>query len=273
MKSFCYRMVTVAGLGLFSSGCAVDALEDELPTAPRLSAMDGPDGRIYMNGLHPRVYQTTRGALDQLMNTALPHQGMAGVNPHFDALLDINEGSKVLNYAIECALPALQEYGDFTGAGIMTTTSSWLSGPLNPQQRNDLHTCITTRLNPHSEPVPIWGGGPNTAKSSSSDDYEYSEAVWSVTVGELGVSVSVWPSNTFQLKGNCGSTDIEWDFNTRICDNDPSLCGITLRTDFDTACVGERGEGNIICDGKPAIETKLNRNEWNIVHSEVCSID
>ena len=240
MKSVCYRIATVAGLTLFSSGCAMDALEGELPTAPPLSAMDGPGGHVYMNGLNPVSYQVWRDQLDLLMKDKLPNQGMTGLDPLFDAFMATDVGPKILDYAIQCALPANQAYGIFTGAGIMTTASGWLSGPLSQQQRNDVHTCIATRLNPYSVSVPLWGGGPNTVKDTSSSEYEYSEAVWSVIIDDTGPKFHIWPSETFQLKGNCGREDTEWDFNTRLCDNNPSLCSITLREDFETACVRER---------------------------------
>lgn len=274
MKSFCHRAATVASLGLLSSGCAMASLEDELPTAPPLSAMEGPDGHGILNGLKPSIYQPLRGDLDHLMTMRLPPSMTLLSDPVFGDFLSTANGQKVFTYAIGCALPQGVSAGSFFGRGVMATTGSWVTGGLDQQQRDDLHTCITTRLNWYAKEVPLWVGGPDTAKDESSDVYEYSEAVWSVTVGPTSAIFSVWPASTFTLNTACpvGSVHINQEFNTRICNNNPSLCSITLRTDFATACQGQPGEGNFVCDGKPAIETRLNKLEWNAVHSKMCAI-
>ncbi len=72
---------------------------------------------------------------------------------------------------------------------------------------------------------------------------------------------------------NWSSTTLKNHFETRVCDNNPSLCSVTLRTDFTTACQGQLSKGNLVCDGKPVIETRLHKTEWNEMHPKPCSIN
>jgi hypothetical protein len=271
MKTFFHRSAAIVSLGLLSSGCIVDSLDEELSGAPPLSALDGPSGNTGSNGLPPEPYLLRRYQLDQLMQQALPTN--MWLNPLTSAFLSTQEGEQVFGYAVECALSARQTVSTFRGASLMATAGGWVSGGLNQQQRDDVHTCITTRLNRTGVAVPIWIGGPNTVKDTGADSHEYFEAVWSVTVGPTSSVISVWPSSNFQLNPQCQSqTAITEDFQSRVCADDASLCNITPRFDLSTACTGAPGAGNWICDGKPAIETRLNLNEWNAMHLHHCTI-
>lgn len=268
MKVFSHRIVVLVGLGLFAAGCNAESREEKTPAPPPLSPLDGPDGSHGTNGLNPRIYHQRWSELDALLQEPLTSGDTLSRDPRFTSFLATDDGRKLFGYAVGCALGADQNVQAFRGAGLIGTAESWTGAALDQQQRDDVHTCILTRLNPSGEHVPFWVGGPDTGKDTSARDYGYAEAVWSVRTTPSGPVFNVWPSTTFDASTECGSDReaIAEDFNTQLCQNDPSLCTITPRYDLAAACEGQPGAGNWICDGAPAIETRLTLSAWNARH-------
>jgi hypothetical protein len=276
MSLFSHRIVVLVGLGLLAAGCAAESSDapspdsPDSPEAPALRPLDGPSGTRTPNGLMPLEYQWRRSQLDALLQMPLTVGGQMNPDQAFTAFLDNEAGAEVFEYAIQCALPAGMIYGKFVGAGLMATTDSWVKFPLDPQQRRDVHTCISTRLNPLVEHVNIWIGGPDTTKDTGSDDFIYSEALWSVEIDDRSGAFhfSVWPLETFTNLTVCGNSVSGQlaDVSSRLCDDNAALCDIDLRYDKATVCKGTPGMGDWVCNGMPAIETRLGFGDWNRLH-------
>lgn len=278
MRLFSHRIVVLVGLGLLATGCAAESSDGQVPVspdspdAPVLRPLDNgtPLGGHSSNGLLPLEYQSRRVDLDVLMRKPLMVAGEMNPDHAFADFISNDSGNKVFKYTIECALPKGMLYGQFEGAGLMATTESWMKFPLDLQQRRDVHTCVTTRLNPLGEHVDIWLGGPDTAKDVGSGTYGESEAVWSVDLNTDVFRFSVWPLETFTAYSVCGhsTTAMLADVKSRLCDNNGPLCDVVLRTDLATACKGSPGMGDWVCDGKPAIETRLAERDWDRMHPQ-----
>jgi hypothetical protein len=269
MTLFNHRIAVLVGLGLLAAGCGAESFPDDTEDASLLTPQDGPTGHGGINGLLPSVFQPLRLPLEKLLRLPLTVNGVMNTDPKFGAFVSTPEGKLVFTYAVGCALPSGASVGDFYGEGLLTSTASWQVAPLTLQQQGDVQTCIMTRLNGYGVHVPIWLGGPDTGKDTPPDDYPYAEALWSARVNIDGlVGYSVWAADTFHLNTACGANTgaMAKDFNTRICENDPNLCHITLRTDQATACTGKPGTGEWVCDGRPAIETRLGLYEWGQIH-------
>lgn len=269
MKLFSHCIAALMGLGLFSTGCDAGPLDDEALSPPPRRPLDGPTGHVGVNGLRPSYYQYHRTELDALLQQPLLVEGALNTDQTFNDFIANGDSARVFAYAVECAIPLGIDVGSFPGAGLMATAGSWLSAPLDAQQRRDIHTCVTVRLNPYGEHVPLWIGGPSTTQDTSIEGFDYFEAVWSVATPGDGTDAvySVWPADAF-TQTQCATRPelAQREFDSRICENNPKLCTLNLRTDMATACTGQPGEGNWICDGKPAIETRLNRRGWEAMH-------
>lgn len=272
MNFLCHRIAAVVGLGLLSAGCTMGSLVDDEPaTAPPLRTLEGPTGTGGHNGLKPSITHPRIAQLDALMQQPMLVNGMW--NPNFNSFISNPEGREVFRYAAECALPLGTTVENFVGAGLMATGEDWMTYGLSLKQRNDIHTCIATRLNPTAIWVPIWIGGPNTTKTEGSDHYEYFEALWTVTMSGGAWEAYVWPSDTYENSPACKDVPktISAEAQTRVCENDSTLCHLNVRYDLATACQGTPGGGDWICNGQPAIETRLTATGWNEMHPD-CTI-
>jgi hypothetical protein len=267
MKLFSHPIMVFVGLSLAATGCVSEPIDDDLATTSELTPMGG--GVIWQNGLLPLEYQSRRSLLDALLKKPLLVGGVLNPDPAFSDFIADASGKKVFTYTVECALPAGMVAGGFTGAGLLATTKSWVDFPLTLQQRRDVHTCVTTRLNPLGDHVNIWLGGPDTAQDTAAGAFGESEALWSVDVNIDGMfKFYVWPLETFTAYSICGNstTAMLADVKSRLCDNSGPLCAVVLRNDMATACKGSPGMGDWVCDGKPAIETRLKEADWGSMH-------
>jgi hypothetical protein len=274
MKPFCHWVAMLAGGSTLVTGCSGDPLSTASHDDPTLPATrlhpQGLTGQAGTNGLKPSEYHARRRELETLLQQSLLTR-RGRWNADAVDFISTPEGEKLLAYAVQCALRLGDDVPPFSGMGLMATTGIWRHLALDPQQRDDVNTCIATRLNPFAQMVPIWIGGPNTAKGTESNAYEYFEAVWSVE----GPTIHVWPADTFETKTTCAHRrdSVTQEFETRICENDPSVCNLNARYDLAAACQGRPGEGNWVCDGKPAIETRLRLRDWNTMHPLCTSLE
>lgn len=277
MKTFIHPIIAFAGLIFFATGCAVDSIDADADDAPALSPQDIYTGTSGSNGLPPPYYVPRRYILDGLFQLPLSVNGALNPDPRFGAFIGApgSEGYNVFQHAVGCALPTTSGVARFVGEGFMSGTSSWLSGPLNQQQRNDLHTCLFARMNPFGIQVPIWVGGPDTSQNVGTSNFPYFEALWSVQIlidpatGGQTTKTDIWPGDAILAHTNCKTPSaISYSFNSRICNHDPLLCSLNPRTDMATACTGTPGGGKWLCDGKPALETRVSQSGWNSLHPD-----
>jgi hypothetical protein len=268
MKLFSHPVLVFVGLSLASTGCVSEPIADDLATTTEVTPMGG--GVIWQNGLLPLEYQSRRVALDALLQMPLTVGGVLNPDQAFSNFIGDPAGKKVFTYTVECALPAGMVVGGFTGAGLLTTTDTWVKFPLTLQQRRDVHTCLATRLNPLNEHVDIWLGGPDTAQDSGPEAFGESEAVWSVDLNSDGFRFFVWPLETFTAYSVCGNstTAMLADVKSRLCDNSGPLCNVTLRPNIAADCTGTPGKGDWVCLNKPAIETRLTEKDWGRMHPQ-----
>ena len=273
MNLFNHRIAVLVGLGILSAGCAPESSDEETIAPPTLRPLDGSTGHGGLNGLLPADYIPRIAAIDTLFQMPLTVNGALNPDPLFTSFISSTGGAAVFKHAVGCALPVTKSAGAFVGEGFMTNTGTWLGSPLALQERSDLHTCLTARLNPYGVQVPIWIGGPDTGKDASYKDYPYFEALWSVTVpppgpkGTPAAVFNVWPADTTLTHTHCKTTaSITADYDKRICDNNPNFCAIIPRLDMAKACTGTPGGGNWLCDGKPAFETRVSLAAWNELH-------
>jgi hypothetical protein len=274
MKLFSRRIAVLVGLGLLSAGCVAESIADGTEATPCLSPQDGPTGASGTNGLKPRDYHPRRMPLEVLLKMPLTVNGALNPDSKFSDFISTPEGISVFSHAVGCALPTSISVAGFQGEGLMASTGSWLTGPLDLQQQSDINTCLAARLNPYGVVVPIWIGGPDTVQAVDASQHPYFEAVWSVNVNSDGLAnYWVWAADTFPKNTPCkDQLSIQRDFSTRICENNSTICQITLRTDMATACQGQPGGGKWTCFGKPALETRLSMKDWNLIHPK-CMIN
>src|ERR1700755_2859266 len=121
MNSFSHRFAVLLSLGLLSSGCAPESIEDEALDSPPLQTLDGPDGSHGTNGLPSGIFQARRDVIAAFMNVPLLVNGE--LNPGFTNYLLDADNKKVFEYAVQCALPIGTFAGDIEGAGLMATAA------------------------------------------------------------------------------------------------------------------------------------------------------
>jgi len=254
----------VLGAGLVAMGCDVAAENAEISTeSPALAPQGGPAGSGGINGASPAAYHANVEAL--LVALAAPAADPSdafSVNPAIEAtgLLATSGGREVFRYATRCALPAgthLESGNEvYQGAGILTTTSGWLTAGLATAGQEDVLTCLVAHLNPLGAQVPIFLSGPSVARTEDGEDLGFSveEALWQAQIPGPGRAPVYYAWPRVNLLSSCGLfTQLSWI--TRICGSLLNTCGVTVRFDMASACVGS--EGNFTCNGRPAIQTTL----------------
>jgi hypothetical protein len=251
------------------------------------------------NGLLPRVYMGTAQAVDTFLQVPLPPLSSPPPPPPpqlqvaYDNLLAQaqgiaglgypRQGGRLLEYVISCALPWGQPFPvlPYTGEGILTppgTQLFWpgnMSGPDAVARREDIHTCMISRLNAFGFPVPILFSGPHVTPPDAVDvrKYPFPEAVWLATVEPSGLRYDVWPLDG--LVTSCAGIAREIiDFvHFRVCGAIAGeTCGVTVHTYEELVEYCEpfgangKAEGRWLCGTtkndpahrRPAIETRLS---------------
>jgi hypothetical protein len=276
VRGLLFLMLGVCGLVAGCSGAPDDA--DSSMEMPRLSSMAGPSGATGTNGLSTvsfNLYKSTLSTSTQSPLSYGPGSLQHTIQPTSsnNALLQSTAGREVLEYATRCAL----DEGDwvsggspsqtFLGGGLLTTTTGWRTSGLSAAQQEDLFTCAIAHLNFYDVHVPILLSGPSVTNKPGVDTspYTFSEAVWitKITTGLLGASTlefHVWPQ--VNLADLCGLL-VNSTLGARIC-GAGLLCGLVVRTDFSTAC--QSTSNGWVCDGRPAIETKLTPQGAGLLH-------
>jgi hypothetical protein len=238
----------------------------------------GIGGSITHNGLPSTTYDAQKIDLEGSMAFALTKPlGGTDLDPAFPAL-----DPTLINYAISCAVPryAVKRTGSdgyVNNNRLLQYTNGWITSKLDPSAREDLHTCIATRLNPSGDNVDIWMAGPRVINDSSVKDVELTfqveEAYWA-TIKEPSApatsvgSINVWPSPDLKILCNGDGTSTFYTaVSDRVCGRGKT-CGVIERTDMGK-CVG--GVGNVHClrdplktspVDQPVIQTRMKCTDW-----------
>jgi hypothetical protein len=192
----------------------------------------------------------------------------------------------VFSYAIGCALnfghSATVGPDTYSGEGLLSTTDTWQGAGLSQSQREDLHTCMITRLNPFGACVPIWLGGDHVTNSVGADpcDFPYDEAVWLATEGvgdnnNYMETYTVWPLGNLIASCGDGGNAIVKGIKTRLCGTAKGVkeCHVDVRIgSLATDCGTPNAAGYYQCKLKPmdspkyTIRTRLTLDGWNALY-------
>jgi len=152
---------------------------------------------------------------------------------------------------------------------LLSSISMW-TAPLNIAQQQDLHTCLTTRLNPSAKEVDIWLGGASVTNDGVTA-FPIEEALWATIEktdrdGKIVIAHYVWPSKTVRdtcgLNANDPAAAVKDAVNTRVCGTPLGGCGLDIQT---TTCTPDLS-GHYACpvsgSNVPAIQTTLQCDAW-----------
>jgi hypothetical protein len=281
-------------VGLLSVGClgAEEELDDLGGASPRMHALGaGVGGLIGTNHYLPYEFQANvkaiRDAAAMRLGDVLPNDHEVRSSVVGLGLFNTVAGTHTFEQAVSCGLSigdyvthmAGRELSLYNGDGYMMTTKEWRVNPLTLSQREDLFTCMITRLNPSGASVQFLLGGPNVNSSSGAiSDFTYNEAVWATTetvnplTGLPMLTFKVWPSP--ELLDACGGSIsvLEQQITGRTCPTPSADCGLDIVTDTSTYPKGCTGSDmNWTCGGKPAIQTKLRKVDVKYVYPK-CAI-
>lgn len=266
-------ILLVAGLGLASAACQdVPGDPDEQLPEPAPAPLSGINGTGGPNSFLPEDYRNfvkqTNKALDLPLLDPITHDLGSYITT---TIMPFDGGKETFRYAASCALPAgtavKYDGKEYSGIGFIKNGGDWFSGPVEEATRFGVLTCMAARLNPKGAVIPIFEVGDmvNDDGITNSDDYPFREMV--ISVADIKgapdhVIINVWPLE--DLTESCGPAT-EGSLGTRLCDNDPAMCGLVLREDIDTACE-ETSASHWTCDGIPAIETRLRIMDLPLIH-------
>jgi hypothetical protein len=270
----------VIGLSSLSLGCSDEAGDSNTLGAPEIddpfySTMAGPPGSGGTNNLHPINFHGTRYTL--FSSADLPfatyevtdQQWWIDGNIHNTTLLGSEGGRSVIKYAVRCALSSTStvhaqlgaDAFSYTGQSILTTTTAWKTTALNLDQTRDLFTCMLAHLNARGVEVPINLSGPNVTNSAGADPaFSWEEALWAVKIDMAPVDAPVFSFYVWPLDDLLDCSGYVSGLQDRVCGTFQGECGLTIRTDRDTACT--ETETGWLCDDTtghalPAIKTRL----------------
>lgn len=274
-------------LGISSYGCLDPSRKPDFydPDRPLYSTQQslsvGGSGHGGINGLlrsdlAAHAFRIAQAGSAALWDASAP--GQASTDLLITGIYNSDASRSVLQYAIRCALPATSSVvggdvlAEYTGDGILSTTTEWTTAPLNEAQISSVLTCLIAHANERGDHVPIVFNGPAIAPDGA--DHSGStmiEAVWLAKVVQdpsapngIGVRYHVWPQD--DLAAYCG-VDAGNTIVNRTCGNlSPEQCQLVHRTDFNTACTG--ADGVYVCDGLPAIQTSLRVSDLDLIYPE-----
>jgi hypothetical protein len=255
---------------------------------PPVQGIDTPTGgSIGHNGLTPDVYHAHKDELQALMKVQLtPAAGH--LNADFATVLGASK--TLVDYSVSCAVAkgtvtafGLTSYSAdtaYTGPGnLIKSTTGWPGTSLAKDQREDLHTCLATRLNPSGAEVSIWLGGLAVPDDSADHTaFVVDEALWaaaertgdSPSTPDL-LTIDVWPSDA--LRTSCANNLIA-ALGKRVCGTyaGTAKCGLTMREDRSDC---REASGIWSCPRSPAgsgsgsgsgiipvIQTRLRCADW-----------
>jgi hypothetical protein len=289
MTMFRALSVVVLGLSTAALGCAdgggeVEELGAVAADAPVATPQGGAHGSSSTNNLSPVDFHAQKATLLAAMQAPLATYSSSAQtwwlanNAPDNALLASTGGRSVLKYAARCALATTSAVNaqvgssvvTYPGQGLLTTASAWKTTALDADQTDDLFTCLLAHLNSNGVEVPINLSGPSVSNAGSYDPaFSWEEALWATKLveaddGTTAFNFYVWP------RGVAGCPNAAIELANRVCGTAPGSCGLTVRTDIDSACT-ETGAG-WYCDDPtghalPAILTRLKLNDVKRLYS------
>jgi hypothetical protein len=183
--------------------------------------------------------------MDQQMHKEVLRSPTKELVPGFEPIFEYGSaGERLVEYALGCAISGPVDYfangsaHTFPSAGekvgLLATTAGWTSPGLSANQpaREDLHTCIATRLNPSGQQVNIWLEGSHVAsKEPPASADPILEAHWLTEYTSDGPRIHVWPSD--DVAKSCLQFPIKDVIKKRICGAAPGKCN------FDTHSIAD----------------------------------
>ncbi|MFO0586003.1 MAG: hypothetical protein U0441_00620 [Polyangiaceae bacterium] len=269
-------LIAGVALSLFSASLmactAPDTTDGQADEEEVGSAQEADRGSSGSNGLIDFDYLVAVQTVYQVAKTyPLVVSGTKTIHPSVINALYVNgAGKNILKYAVACAAPEgvpLYDGTDFlTGRGHLISGAAWMNGALSAAAVNSLMACIAVHVNPYGVTVPILlMGGDVQDDTYAHSGFDVQEAFWTSNPSPASglVSITVWPSAAISQK--CSNPLSA--FKNRICGQHPNspACNLTLGT---TPCTVD-SVGNRTCGGQPAIETRLNKTDFDFLY-KIC---
>jgi hypothetical protein len=200
-------------------------------------------------------------------------------------ILKSDEGARVFEYAMQCALPlntyVFRDDGDsdssndlhYPGAGLLTTTAGWTTSSLSTGSQQDLLACLLAHLNPYTVPVSILLSGQDVNDDSALEPlqsaFSFDEALW---VARFSITSTVPLLSVRSLQDLAPECEhkVFTDLQTRVCGEGIEDCGVAIRDDIATACWSP-SPGHYTCDGVRAIRAS-NPNGFAVVRLDGAEI-
>jgi hypothetical protein len=248
-----------------------DAPETDAPFSSPLGTIAGSTGTNNLNPLDlhnnkDNLFGATQAALATYV--ANDQTWWLANNAPDNALLGSTGGRSVLKYAVRCTLLSSSTVNaqlgstvfSYPGQGLLATASAWKTTALTPDQTDDLFTCLLAHLNANGVSVPINLSGPHVTNAAGFDpSFNWEEALWAAKLvqdddGGTVFNFYVWPRSV------AGCPNYAAELASRVCGTFTGSCGLTVRSDFATACT-ETAAGWYCNDATghalPAILTRL----------------
>lgn len=258
---------TVMALAACLSGCAGEETFDEM-AEPELSPLHGGSSGG-TNGASDLEFSLLASEILDATTGPLVSPGTMDVHPAIVGnLLADPAGARMLDYAVQCALPAsdVVNWGpkEFHGKGHLSTTDGWLSGGLNGRATNDLFACMLVHLNPYGIHVDILLTGPDVPDDGMDhSDFKVPEAVWLAEKIGPQMHYTVWPTKPFTIL--CAADPMD-ALRERVCGQNPGACSLSKGASLAQDCVRDQPSGGYYCNGKPTILTTLKEADFYDLH-------
>jgi hypothetical protein len=281
------------------------------------TSLQPPAGSGAGNGLLPEVYFGAQREIDDFLKTPQSQITPEQYNRLHARAEDFatvkgktyrGQGARLLRDIIGCSLPSGDTLGKtpplstFPSEGVMTPSMAdplpwvyvaipWPGYTTDAGRRQDVHTCLSARLNSRAEVVRIRLTGAHASPDHDAFEAKYfshDEAVWLASIEPDGVHLNVWPlPHTFGKTCGLDSEALGKALRSRACGTLPySKCSVRVHQYAELAqqCVTTDGEpvgksnfyscrthtcpegaSEIAClqDIKPAIVTHLDDCGWN----------
>jgi hypothetical protein len=255
------------------------------------------------NGLLPAAYQNRKAELDSFLNAKpQPPQQLFQKLP----VPGLPNPTLLAAHTVGCALPGKLPWtypstSPLTGEDLMlpplTAQPPWqpvsmywpgqapVGTPANVARREDIHTCLVTRLNHFGVPVRIWLTGEHvTPVDPNYGPFRYPEAVWLASYdkgNDVPPILHVWP--LAEVENECHTAEaIVQLISLRVCDqaptsSKPNPCGIEVHspkelhdpsvcTDYKSSIW--RCRPTSTSPKKPTISTRLGPCAWRKMYAE-----
>jgi len=273
------------------------------PPAPALrgtsTITSGGGGTHTVNAVVPDVYSCTQKDLETRMNTNLVVPPGNKLVPEFvDIFKYGTEGEQLVEYAVGCAIATGVEYdaGGTThpyppagvATGLLKTTQGWTQpSGLSTQQsaREDLHTCIASRLNPTGQKVDIWLEGTNVSGKESACDAPITlpdggvippngpcvpEALWLTDITSDRLTIHVWPSD--EVLASCTQLPLDTVMKRRVCGSAPGACNLESHKTLSTDCIPDPKDAHFMACKLPGATSERSAITTRLSCSAFCSL-